>query len=81
VASDAQEPGSAVTVTTTPRTGSVGETPPRTRRTDGPPARAEPLVHREIVVRRLLDRGLSPAALRTLLPDFGPLVDRLARRL
>jgi hypothetical protein len=30
------------------------------------------------VVRRLLARGLSPTTIATLLPDFRPLVQRLA---
>ena len=34
--------------------------------------------HREDVVRRLLARGLSPTAICALLPDFRPLVQRLA---
>jgi hypothetical protein len=46
----------------------------------GRPERVDPLAHRERVVRRLLDLGLSPATLVVLLPDFRPLVDRLARR-
>jgi hypothetical protein len=44
------------------------------------PERVHPLAHRESVVRRLLDLGVSPATLLMLLPDFRPVVDRLARR-
>jgi hypothetical protein len=33
--------------------------------------------HREDVVRRLLDRGLSPTALRTMLPTFDDVIDRV----
>jgi hypothetical protein len=36
--------------------------------------------HRAEVVRRLLDRGLSPATLRTMLPGFSALIDELAAR-
>jgi hypothetical protein len=39
-----------------------------------------PLARREQVVRRLLDRGLSPRLLAVLLPDWQPLIDRVARR-
>jgi hypothetical protein len=42
--------------------------------------RVDPLAHRETVVRRLLDLGISPATLRVVLPDFRALVDRLAPR-
>jgi hypothetical protein len=38
------------------------------------------LEHREVVVRRLLLLGLSPTVLRTLLPEFRPLIDRIAHR-
>jgi hypothetical protein len=34
--------------------------------------------HREDVIGRLLDRGLSPAALRALFPGWGELIDRLS---
>lgn len=34
--------------------------------------------HREDVVRRLLQRGLSPETLRVILPDFRDLIDRLS---
>lgn len=34
--------------------------------------------HREAVVRRLLYRGLSPGTLRTLLPDWDPLIERVS---
>lgn len=34
--------------------------------------------HRETVVRRLLARGLSPNTVVALLPDFGPVVERVA---
>lgn len=44
--------------------------------TDGPTV-AE---HREDVVRRLLERGLSPRVLRSLLPEFGDVIDRLTHR-
>lgn len=33
--------------------------------------------HREAVVRRLLERGLSPTAVIALLPDFRDLVERI----
>jgi hypothetical protein len=36
-----------------------------------------PEEHREDVVRRLLDRGLSPAALRALLPAFDDVIARV----
>lgn len=52
-------------------------TPPRQTAT-GPPVDAV-VRHREHVVRRLLDRGLSPATLLTVLPDFRPLIERLSR--
>ena len=45
---------------------------------DDLPPRASVEEHREIVVRRLLARGLSPTTVATLLPDFRPLVERLA---
>jgi hypothetical protein len=34
--------------------------------------------HREDVVRRLLDRGLSAAVLAQLVPEWHPLIDRVA---
>lgn len=34
--------------------------------------------HREDVVRRLLSRGVSSGTLRALLPDWAPLIARLA---
>ena len=40
--------------------------------------RVDPATHREHVVRRLLARGLSPQTLTALLPDFRPIVQRLA---
>jgi hypothetical protein len=36
--------------------------------------------HREDVVRRLLDRGLTPAVLTQLVPEWHPLIDRVAAR-
>jgi hypothetical protein len=45
-----------------------------------PVRRVDPVTHRETVVRRLLDLGVSPATLRVVLPDFRGLVDRLAPR-
>ena len=45
---------------------------------DDEPARASVEEHRETVVRRLLARGLSPTTVATLLPDFRPLVERIA---
>jgi hypothetical protein len=33
--------------------------------------------HREDVVRRLLERGLSPRVLRSLVPEFGAVIDRV----
>ncbi len=45
---------------------------------DDEPARASVEEHREVVVRRLLARGLSPTTVVALLPDFRPLVQRLA---
>jgi hypothetical protein len=36
--------------------------------------------HRTDVVRRLLDRGLSPATLHALLPEFGGLIDDVTDR-
>jgi hypothetical protein len=50
------------------------------RQRPGPPEptpRVDPLTHRETVVCRLLDLGISPATLRVVLPDFRALVDRL----
>jgi hypothetical protein len=41
-------------------------------------ARPEPGEHREDVIRRLLERGLSPTALLTLFPGWGELIGRLA---
>jgi hypothetical protein len=34
--------------------------------------------HREDVVRRLLERGLSPQVLRGLVPELGAVIDRVA---
>ncbi len=34
--------------------------------------------HREEVVRRLLCRGVSSITLRTLLPEWDPLIERIA---
>ena len=45
---------------------------------DDEPQRASVEEHRETVVRRLLARGLSPTTVATLLPDFRPLVERIA---
>jgi hypothetical protein len=45
---------------------------------DDVPVRVSVEEHRETVVRRLLARGLSPTAIAALLPDFRPLVQRLA---
>jgi hypothetical protein len=45
-----------------------------------PVPRVEPRQHREDVIARLLDLGISPATLRTILPDFRSLVDRVASR-
>jgi hypothetical protein len=45
---------------------------------DDQPQRATVEEHRETVVRRLLARGLSPTTIAALLPDFRPLVQRLA---
>ena len=42
--------------------------------------RADPRQHREDVIRRLLGRGVSPGTLRTVLPDFRSIIDRLAAR-
>lgn len=36
--------------------------------------------HREAVVRRLLERGLSPTAVIALLPDFRDLVERIVEQ-
>ncbi len=41
--------------------------------------RSSPRAHREQVVRRLLLRGLSPRVLGLLLPEWRPLIDRVAR--
>jgi hypothetical protein len=38
---------------------------------------SRPEEHREDVVRRLLDRGLSPAALRAMLPTFDEVITRV----
>jgi hypothetical protein len=40
--------------------------------------RVAPLLHRERVVRRLLDRDISAATLRTILPGWDALIDRVA---
>lgn len=45
-----------------------------------PVARVEPRQQREDVIDRLLDLGISPGTLRTILPDFRRLVDRVASR-
>ncbi|MFA9445523.1 hypothetical protein [Egicoccus sp. AB-alg6-2] len=41
-------------------------------------ARRKVLAHRESVVRRLLGAGLSVRLLRLLLPDWRPLIERVA---
>jgi hypothetical protein len=53
---------------------------PRSEPTDEPTDGPSVAEHREDVVRRLLERGLSPRALRSLLPEFGDVVDRVTRR-
>lgn len=45
-----------------------------------PSPRVDARTHRESVVRRLLELGISPTTLRVVLPDFRALVDRLAPR-
>jgi hypothetical protein len=47
---------------------------------DEPTDRPTVAEHREDVVERLLERGLSPQGLRSLLPEFGDVIDRLTRR-
>jgi hypothetical protein len=42
--------------------------------------RVDPLRHREQVVRRLLDLGISAGTLRTILPEFRGLIDHVAPR-
>jgi hypothetical protein len=44
---------------------------------DGERRRVSMAEHREAVVRRLLQRGLSPRLLRALLPEFRALIDEL----
>lgn len=51
---------------------------PRTRAGDAPRVGVER--HREAVVRRLLERGLSPTAVIALLPDFRDLVERIVEQ-
>lgn len=46
---------------------------------DGERRRVSIAEHREDVVRRLLQRGLSPRALSALLPEFRTLIDQLTR--
>lgn len=48
---------------------------PRARCEDAP--RESVHRHRETVVRRLLDRGISPTTLTSLLPDFRPVIQRV----
>jgi hypothetical protein len=45
-----------------------------------PGTRLSPRAHREQVVRRLLLRGLSPRVLGVLLPEWRPLIERVAQR-
>jgi hypothetical protein len=42
--------------------------------------RVDPLRHRESVVRRLLELGISSGTLRTILPEFRGLIDRAVPR-
>lgn len=38
----------------------------------------DPIAYREVVVRRLLDRGIKPVTLTTLLPDWESLIVTVA---
>lgn len=47
----------------------------------GEPVPVDPRGHRTDVVRRLLCRGVSPATLRMLLPDWAPMIAHLEAEL